>query len=454
MTSDDKKKELIEKLKGHHKVKVAITDIDGVLRGKYMHTDKFLSALEKGFGFCNVVFGWDSNDVCYTNNDFSGWHNGYRDILAKPATKTYRNIPWDGNIPLVLADFWQTKETPLAICPRQLLANVEKKAYNMGFKTMVGVEFEWFNFQESPNSIAEKDFIQPKPLSPGMFGYSLLRSNMNQEYFHQIIDFMQQINVPLEGLHTETGPGVYEAALQACSALEAGDRSILFKTGVKEIAAKNGLLASFMARWNKKLPGTSGHMHQSLIDAETNQPIFYSNEDKFGMSPVFQSYIAGQIECLPKLLPMLAPTINSYKRLVEGFWAPTRMSWGIDNRTCALRVLNDRASSSRVEVRIAGADMNPYLAIAASIAAGLYGIEHNLELSQQPIRGNAYEDKECEKLCSNLDSSTSLFHSSKIAKDLFGKDFVEHFTQTRRWEWQQYQESVTNWELERYFEII
>ena len=445
---------LASKLDGHNKVKIAITDIDGVLRGKYMHTEKFLSAVEKGFGFCNVVFGWDSNDTCYGSNDFSGWHNGYQDILAKPIGDSLRQIPWDDNVPMFLADFWTANHTPLAVCPRQVLAKIQNKAESLGFKAQVGVEFEWFNFKETPESLSKKSFQHPTPISTGMFGYSLLRSSMNREFFHQIMDWMQAIGIPLEGLHTETGPGVYEAALQCCSPLEAADRSVLFKGGVKEIAAQHGIMASFMARWNNQLPGTSGHMHQSLVDIETNQPVFYSNDDHQGMSSIFKSYLAGQIHCLPKLLPMLAPTINSYKRLVDGYWAPTSMSWGIDNRTCALRVLSGSKSSTRVEVRVAGADMNPYLAIAASLGAGLYGIEHNLKLEQLPISGNAYEAENCVKFSRNLERSTKIFSDSGIAQDLFGEEFVRHFTQTREWEWEQFQKTVTKWELERYFEII
>ena len=215
----------IDKLQKHPKVRVCATDMDGILRGKYMHTKKVLSSLEEGFGFCSVIFGWDSNDVCYDNSTFSGWHNGYPDTLAKPDLRAQRSIPWNNNIPLLLADFWLPKDKPLPICPRQILKRVEERAANLGFQTNIGVEFEWFNFQETPESLKEKAFRTPKPLTPGMFGYSILRSSLYQQYFDQIIDFMNAAEVPLEGLHTETGPGVYEAALRSTTALEAGDRA-------------------------------------------------------------------------------------------------------------------------------------------------------------------------------------------------------------------------------------
>src|SRR5690606_33645450 len=202
--------------------------------------------------------------------------------------------------------------------------------------------------------------------------------------------------------HTETGPGVTEAAIQYSDILEAADRAVLFKTGVKEIAKKHNVVASFMAKQTNKLPGNGGHIHQSLWDLERKRNLFYDGTSKDRMSATMQSFLAGQLCCLPEILPMFAPTINSYKRLVIGAWAPTTLTWGYDNRTCALRVLTPTQKSTRIEHRVMGSDVNPYLAMAACLASGLYGIENKLKLEIAPTLGNGYEDLRNGVLPSNL----------------------------------------------------
>jgi glutamine synthetase len=287
-----------------------------------------------------------------------------------------------------------------------------------------------------------------------MFGYSLLRSSLNQPFFTALMDEMLRFDIPIEGLHTETGPGVLEAAILYSEALEAADRGVLFKTAAKEIAYRFGIMPSFMAKWNSKLPGCSGHVHQSLWDLSSKKNVLYDEKDKSKMSPLFKSYVAGVLTAMPEILPFFAPTVNSYKRLVEGYWAPTMPTWGIDNRTTALRVIPGSAKSTRLETRVTGSDINPYLAIAGTLAAGLRGIKKNLKLKQDAVVGNGYEAKNLERLPRTLEEATLKLQRSEIARELFGEEFVEHFTKTRLWEWRQFQDSVTNWETQRYFEII
>ncbi len=279
------------------RVKVAVSDIDGVLRGKYIHKDKFLSAVDGGFGFCDVVFGWDMMDVTYDNTTATGWHRGFPDALARLDLATYRTVPWDDDVPFFLGDFVETKqgkEVPLSICPRQVLKRVLARAAKLGFTPMCGLEFEWFNFRESPQTWADKKGVGPTPLTPGMFGYSLLRANGNREFFAALINDLAAFDIPIEGLHTETGPGVYEAAIVFSEALEAADRGLLFKTAAKEIGARFGIMPSFMAKWNPQLPGCSGHVHQSLSDGRRN--VFHDAKRPYGMSRVFESYLAGQVD--------------------------------------------------------------------------------------------------------------------------------------------------------------
>jgi glutamine synthetase len=438
----------------HATVKVAVTDLDGILRGKYLQKEKILGAAETGLGFCNVVFGWDSSDVCYDNTTYTGWHTGYPDALVRLDPATFRRIPWDAGIPFLLGDFEDGNGSPLLICPRQLLKRVLARAAKLGYAPKCGVEYEWFNFRETPQTLAAKGYLSPEPISPGMFGYSVLRSSLNQPYFAALMDDLRAFGVPLEGLHTETGPGVYEAAIAFSDALESADRATLFKTAVKEIAYRYGFVASFMAKWNVTLPGSGGHIHLSLWDDAGKRNVFYDRADPLRMSSLFRSFLAGQLTCLPHVLPFFAPNVNSYKRLVDGYWSPTKATWGVDNRTCAYRVIPGSEKATRVEVRVGGADINPYLAIAASIASGLYGIEKNLELTDKPIEGSAYRDSARPRLPRNLSDATDRLAASPVARELFGDAFVDHFVRTRRWEWAQYQNAVTDWEMRRYFEII
>jgi glutamine synthetase len=436
------------------KVKVAICDMDGVLRGKYIDKQKCLSALSQGFGFCSVVFGWDVGDVCYDSSQFKGFASGYPDAQAHLDLQTFRQVPWDGQIPFFLADFRDKDARPLPICPRQVLKAQLEKARLKGFDVKLGMEFEWFNFNETPQTLRSKNFCDLEPLTPGMFGYSILRAGCNLPYINALFDELRAFDIPLEALHTESGPGVFEAALQNTHALEAADRAVLFKTAVKEIANRHHITASFMAKWRSDLPGCGGHLHQSLSHRRDNSSAFYAAGDPQCMSPTFRHYVAGQLHCLADILPMFAPNVNSYKRLVEGKWAPTRATWGTDNRTTALRVIGASPQATRLETRVGGADINPYLAVAAAVAAGLYGIEQALPLHDDPVHASGYRLKDADKLPRTLKDATDKMASSKLSRLLFGDAFVDHYCASRRWEWQQFQSAVTNWEVERYIEII
>ncbi len=437
------------------KVKIAFADIDGVLRGKYISAEKFLSVIENGTSFCDVIMGWDAADVVYDNVQFTGWHTGYPDCPARIDVSTFRKIPWEDDVPFFLGELMDADGKPAAICPRQLLKKVLAEANEQGFAPMFSQEFEWYNFAETPQSISEKQFKNLEPLTPGMFGYSILRSSLKSPYFNDLFELLKKFNIPLEGLHTETGPGTYEAAITYSGILEAADRAVLFKTAVKEIAYKHGIMATFMAKINENLPGCGGHVHQSLWDNDGSKNIFYDDNETSKMSQTMQHYIAGQLYCLPHILPMFAPTINSYKRLVEGAWAPTTITWGIDNRTVAMRVLgNGSSKSTRLETRVIGSDVNPYLAMAACLSAGLYGIKNALPLQQAATVGNGYKNYSNGVLPSTLLAATQQMQTSAVAKEMLGETFVNHFTQTREWEWRQHLKAVTDWELKRYFEII
>jgi glutamine synthetase len=435
------------------KVKVAVADIDGVLRGKYLHPDKFFSAAEGGFGFCDVVLGWDSSDQTYDNTQLTGWQHGYPDAMVRIDLGTHRRVPWDADVPFFLGDFVQADGSPHPACPRQLLKRVLARGEKMGFAAMVGAEYEFFNFRETPATWAAKNGQPPETITPGMFGYSLLRMNANRDYFNALMDECARFGIPIEGLHTETGPGVYEAAIQFSAALEAADRALLFKSAAKEIGARFGIMPTFMAKWSEKYPGCSGHLHQSLTDGKKN--LFHDARGRYGgLSKLFESYLAGQLRYLLELAPMYWPTVNSYKRLVDGFWAPVKPTWGVDNRTASFRVLVGSPKSTRLETRCPGADMNPYLAAAAVLAAGLAGIEQKLALDTPPITGTNVGAENIPRAPRTLMETTRIFAESRLARDWFGDAFVDHYAATRDWEWRQSLDAVTDWERRRYFEII
>jgi len=450
------KQQIISYLKEKNvdKIKFAFADIDGILRGKIISTEKFTDGLQDGYGFCDVVFGWDSSDACYNNVQLTGWHTGYPDRPARVDLSTFRIIPWQDNIPFLIADFSKADGNTVPACSRSLLKKIAAECEAMGYHPEFAQEFEWFNFRETALTLQEKSFTDIQTLTPGMFGYSILRTSQQSGYYYDLFNLLKEFNVPLEGLHTETGPGVYEAAIAHDHILAAADKAVLFKNAVKEIANMHGIMASFMAKWTENLPGCSGHVHQSLWDKSKSNNLFYNADNENNMSDLLKHYLAGQLYCLPHILPMYAPTINSYKRLVEGAWAPTTITWGIDNRTNAIRILHPSEKYTRLETRVPGSDSNPYLAMAAALASGLYGIKHKLPLNIKPTTGNGYQDKSNGVLSPNLYEATMAIKNSPIATELFGADFTEHFTQTRLWEWKQYAKAVTDWELKRYFEVI
>jgi glutamine synthetase len=432
-------------------VKVAVFDNDGILRGKFIDRAKFLAALEKGFGFCDVVLGWDSNDQQYDNVSFTGWHTAFPDAQVRLLPETCRALPLEGNMLLFLGEFAGKAEE---VCPRAVLRRVLARAASMGLSATAAAEYEFFVFSETPASVREKHYRNLTNLTPGYFGYSVLRSGVHAELYQALLKLAEDMRMPIEGLHTETGPGVMEAALHYTEALEAADRAALFKTFVKVLAQRRGLMATFMAKWSQQLPGQSGHLHVS-VTRKDGTSAFYDEGKPHTMSDAMRWFVGGQQALMPELLAMVASTVNSYSRLVPGYWAPTSATWGVENRTCALRVIQGGPKAQRVEYRIAAADINPYLALAVAIGSGLWGIEHRIE-PDEPITGNAYEKKLPAKrqLPRTLTEAAERLAGSKAAHELFGKPFAEHFAASREWEEREFRRAVTDWELARYFEII
>ncbi|KAG0075277.1 hypothetical protein BGZ90_010065 [Linnemannia elongata] len=491
------------------RIKVAGIDLDGILRGKIMAKTKFLSVLQSGFGFCSVIFGWDMHDKTYAEElSVSNAANGYRDILAIPDLSTFRRVPWENDIPFFLLSFYDPKtRAPLAVCPRGVLKKVTDELASCGWEAMCGAEFEFFNFKETPDTLAKKGYTDTQALTPGMFGYSLLRPSLHQDYFYDIFDQCRNFDVNIEGFHTETGPGVYEAALAYDTATKMADMANLFKLSVKQLGLQRGIMPTFMAKPYADQPGCSGHLHFSIRDINTKTNLFaastasasaFGSSIPFGqqlhsptsdgeesteaagasldaalnrsdwetsvegvkeMSQMMKYFTAGLLTALPSIMCILAPNINSYKRLVENYWAPVTISWGIESRVSAIRVIGPPQcdpKGTRLEMRVGGADINPHLAIAACLAAGLYGIKKRLEMpvgpttvetGEGPIRG--------ERLPKSLkESAMKMLEKGSIAREVLGDEFVEHYGATRMNEHRLWETAVTSWETKRYFELV
>ena len=437
--------------RGLSHVKVGVFDIDGIMRGKYMSRAKFISALESGYGFCDVVLGWDCQDQLYDNVKFTGWHTGYPDAPVRILPESCRPLPFEDDNLLFLSEFTGAAEQ---VCPRSVLRRVLEKSAKLGFQAYAGFEYEVFFFDETPESVRAKHYRDLKPMAPGWFGYSVIRNSTASEFYRHLLATCEAMDFGIEGLHEETGPGVIEAAIAFDSALASADKAALFKTFVKVIAQRNTMMATFMAKWSRDWPGQSGHIHLSLKDGD-GKPVFHDPDRPHQMSETMRHFVGGQQKLMPELLAMVAPTVNSYTRLIPGFWAPTDSTVGVENRTCALRVIPGSAKSQRVEYRVAAADANPYVILAAALGSGLYGIEHRIE-PEPLVEGNAYDHKFPEHLAlpRTLWDAAQRLKQSRMAREYFGDAFVDHFAATREWEEREFRKHITDWELARYFEII
>ena len=437
--------------RGLSHVKVGVFDMDGVMRGKYMAKEKFFSALESGFGFCDVVLGWDVKDRLYDTVAYTGWHTGYPDASVRILPASCRELPFEGDMLFFLGEFAGAAE---AICPRALLQRVLRKADDMGIRLLAGFEYEFFVFNETPHSVRSKHYRNMIPMGPAEFGYSVIRNSVESETYLGLLKLAETMDFPIEGLHEETGPGVMEAALVYDSALNAADKAALFKTFCKIALQKQNKMATFMAKWSPDYPGQSGHIHVSAQDLQ-GKALFYDAKQPHNMSTRMRQFVAGQQQLMPAWLAMIAPTINSYRRLIPGFWAPTQASVGIDNRTCAIRIIPGTQKSQRLEYRIAAADANPYVILSAVIASGLWGIEHKAEIVSM-VKGSAYEQTfpASLQLPATLWEAAQRLKASTTAVDYFGAAFVEHFAASREWEEREFRKHISQWELERYFEII
>ncbi|KAJ2903273.1 putative glutamine synthetase [Zalerion maritima] len=452
------------------KVKVAGVDVDGALRGKLISKDKFMSVAAEGFGFCSVIFGWDMHDMTYFRElKISNQENGYHDMIAVPDLQSYRRIPWEGHVPFFLVTFLDpdTRE-PICACPRGLLKTAVSKLEAEGYGAMAGAEYEFYQFKTpaGPHQ-ATAAYLQNNPpqalpsLTEGMFGYSLTRPVHNQDYYYEIFDSCRDFRCGIEGWHTESGPGVFEAALEYGEIAQMADKASLFKYVVKSVATKHGITPCFMAKPRYGLPGNSGHMHVSIVDKAGKNMLARESKDESakwsdisGLSDLGRHFLAGILEGLPDVMPLVAPTINSYKRLVENFWAPVTVSWGLEHRAASIRLIappTSKPGATRFEIRVPGADANPFFVLSAVLALGWRGVQKKLEIPCPPLgRGQDVggTSDQGARLAKSLKEANRRFMAKEsIAREVFGDDFVEHYGGTREHEIRLWDEAVTDWEV-------
>lgn len=443
-------------------ITLGIPDTNGIFRRKHFTGQHFLSSLARGIPFSNAIFCCDLADSWIYPFKMGNINQRLGDSVMMPDLTTFMVVPWEEQRATCISDLWTTQGAPVTISSRYVLRKLVERARDLGFEPMAAPELEIRFFREDGVSLRKKDFGPDlAPLHPLSKIYG---SSADDHLITEIVSIMQDYGMNVECYLTEHAPGMYEVNTTYADALTAADHAMLFKAGVKEIASQKGFTASFMSRWHEHEDGSSGHVHMSLWDRDRERNLFWDADAEGGISSTMRHFLAGLLSALPDFMAIYAPLTNSYKRHLVNLpiRVPLCTTWGIDNRSCAVRVLNTERRAIRIENRVPGADANFYLVFAAMIASGLDGIERKLEIPA-PLKGNAHQLATIEQalmsgdirsLAPNLTVATDMLARSSIAREYFGSDFIEHFVVTRRWEVQQYEQAVTNWERRRYLELI
>ncbi|MCY3884549.1 MAG: glutamine synthetase [Gammaproteobacteria bacterium] len=445
---------------GQASVLIGLTDLDGIIRGKYVDLKKLEQLMTAGGGFCDCVLGWDVDDHLYDFNaigldmeaPYTGWHTGFPDVKYRLIASSSRTVPAT-KVPFFLGEFLEDDSDFHPLCPRSLLRKANQLLSDQGITAVTGYEYEFFVANESVLGMIEHDYSKLRSVQRGKLGYSVLKAATNSSWLQEFQDYCREFDMSVEGLHFESDPGVWEAALNKRDALKSADCATLFKTFAKSFFRSKGFVATFMAKWSMNFPGQSGHFHFSFLDSN-GDGVFSAHKKKLNDSCRFA--IGGLVRYLPEWLPMLAPNVNSFTRLVPGAWAPTYASWGIENRTSAFRVIEDGNGGCHIENRVPGADSNPYLVGAATLLAASLGIRERIEPPKQVV-GNAYAGHQTEKeqkFSPSLRDAAQRMMKSQSAHEVFGQKFVEHFVASRMWESHEAARNVTDWQLRRYFETI
>ncbi len=430
---------------------VAFTDVQGRLVGKRVSARLFVEdVMAHGAECCNYLLAVDVELNTVDGYALTSWEKGYGDMAMIPDLGTLRRLPWQPGTALVIADLEQASDhAVIEVSPRRVLRRQLERLAERGLHAFVGTELEFIVFEDDYRTAWRRGYRDLTPASDYNIDYALHASTRMEPLLREIRNGMDGAGMYCEGVKGECNFGQQEIAFRYAGALDTCDNHSIYKMGAKEIADAHGKSLTFMAKFNER-EGNSCHVHTSLRNG-AGDPVFADSSDPAGMSKMFRHYIAGQLAAMREFTLLYAPNINSYKRFVDGSFAPTAIAWGHDNRTCALRVVG-KGHGMRVENRVPGGDVNQYLAVAGQLAAGLYGIEHELELGE-PLAGNAYAS-EVARVPTTLRDAAELFEQSTLAREVFGDEMVEHYTHAARVEVRAYDAAVTDWERVRGFERL
>ena len=430
-------------------VLTCIIDMQGRLMGKRFHAEAFLEIAHTETHCCNYLLATDLEMATPDGYASTSWSAGYGDYIMKPDLSTLRPVPWLDGTALCLCDILDHHtHSPIPFSPRQVLKSQILRANALGFTPMMATELEFFLFQGTHDQIAANDFLNLKHISNYNEDYHIFQTSKEEHIMRPIRNNLRAMGIPVEGSKGEAEAGQEELNIKYADALATADHHTLAKHGIKEIAHQNGYAATFIPKWHHDRVGSSAHVHQSLWANDKNA--FYDTDAHLGKSKLMDHYMAGLIKYATDYTVFMAPYINSYKRFAKGTFAPTQSVWSVDNRTAAFRLCGDQTKGIRVECRTPGSDMNPYLALAAMLAAGLKGIEDQLPLDE-PFHGDAYVDEK-NHIPRTLGEARDALLKSDMLKEAFGEETVTHYARAAEWEIEEFNRVVTDYEIARGFE--
>ncbi|MBM2293697.1 glutamine synthetase [Sulfitobacter pseudonitzschiae] len=431
-------------------VLACFVDMQGRLMGKRFHAVNFVETSFKETHCCNYLLATDLEMATPDGYASTSWQTGYGDYVMAPDLTTLRTVPWLEGTALVLCDVLDHHtHAPVPHDPRAILKKQVARLRDLGFDAMMATELEFFLFEKSLDEIRAGGFRDLTPISGYNEDYNIFQTTKEEGVMRPIRNHLYAAGLPIENSKGEAEAGQEELNIRYAPALDCADHHSIAKHAIKEIAWQNGRAASFLPKWHHDRVGSSSHVHQSLWQGDT--PVFFDKDADLGMSELMKNYMAGLIAYAPDYTFFLAPYVNSYKRFAKGTFAPTKTVWSVDNRTAGFRLCGADTKGVRVECRIGGSDLNPYLAQAAMLAAGIKGIEDKMELSS-PTTGDVYEDAKAADIPQTLRAATETLRKSAFLREAFGDDVIDHYTRCAEWEQEEFDRVVTDWEIARGFE--
>jgi glutamine synthetase len=431
-------------------VLVCFVDIQGRLTGKRFHGVNFVETSFEETHCCNYLLATDLEMATPDGYASTSWEMGYGDYVMKPDLSTIRPVPWLDGTAMVLCDVLDHHtHQPVPHSPRAILKKQIARLEALGFEAKMATELEFFLFEKSLDDIRKSDFRDMQPISGYNEDYNIFQTTKEEDVMRPIRNHLFAAGLPIENTKGEAEAGQAELNIRYAPALDCADHHSIAKHAIKEIAWQNGRAATFLPKWHKDRVGSSSHVHQSLW--KNDDAAFFDKSAKHGMSEVMSHYMAGLIKYSPDYTYFLAPYVNSYKRFSKGTFAPTKTVWSVDNRTAGFRLCGENTKGVRVECRIGGSDLNPYLAQAVMIAAGIKGIEEKMELAPATT-GDVYEDAKAADIPQTLRAATETLRGSQFLREALGDDVVDHYARAAEWEQEEFDRAVTDWEIKRGFE--